>query len=355
MDIEISRELIGQAQIVIQGVNESLSPTSAKSYTVGFARMQKTGLSPEKIANTSRSFYFYRAALIHHHASSIRSILREIDNSKECDNKLFWAEQAEKLSEHIAILKKYKPDPTRMHIKQGIVGNWSVEAEKRERAGNKIRSHSKRSRLRHLPIDWRTQMFEGIGQRSKYRTAFALLSLTGARPSEFELGINVALEKEGHLQITIRGTKTHNGKYGQDTRVLTVLPETKEAQFLVSEIHSVGGPIIVSANPGSLCDRVNQISKKVFPRLKSPISAYVFRHQISANLKASNMDSKDVSAALGHSTDVTKRYYGTASSAKGASGITMVKASRPVKELTMENIRELEAAREYSQTKELER
>jgi hypothetical protein len=348
-------ELVKQARSLIQGVNEQLSESSAKQYATAFSRMEITGMPPEKMANTAHSFYFYRAALIHHHASNIRAILHTADQAARTHMNDEWLTQVASLKNHIIALQKYKPDPTGKHLARGLVGSWAVEAEKRQRAGEKISSHSKRVRLRGLPTNWRTQMFDGLGASSKYHAVLAVLSATGARPAEIELGVQISLANDGQLVFTIQGVKTHGGKYGQETRTLTIRPETKEAQFLASQIHTAGTAITVSAKAGALSDRVRVLSKKVFPKLAKPVSAYVFRHQLAADLKGSGMTSPDISAALGHSVDETKRFYGAAQSARSSGSVSRVQASRQVKERTPEKIRNLEHVRGYEHAQERER
>lgn len=67
---------------------------------------------------------------------------------------------------------------------------------------------------------------------------------------------------------------------------------------------------------------------------------------MAADLKASGMESADVSAALGHSVDETKGYYGGSQSARGG-GVQQVQASRPVREITHERLNQLEYSRGY--------
>ena len=334
-------EFVKQARALIQGVNAQLSQKSQKQYQSGFTRMQGASLTPEKIANTANGFYFYRAALVHHHASQVRSILNAADVAARSKMEGQWISQVAQLQEHIDTLKKYRPDPNGEHLARGLVGNWAVEAEKRQRAGGKISAHSKRVRLRGLPTDWRAQMFGGLGTKSKYQAPLAVLSATGARPAELELGVKVALATDGQLVFTIQGVKTHGGKYGQEVRILTVRPETRETQFLAAQVRAAGTPMTVSAKAGALSDRTRMLSAKVFPKLTKSVSAYVFRHQMAADLKASGMAPVDVSAALGHSVEETKRFYGAAQSARSDGGVSKVQASRPVKERTLEKVLEL--------------
>jgi hypothetical protein len=346
MDKLAAFALVKDARSLITGVNNSLSAASAKQYETAFRYLQAQNLPLEKIANTARSFYFYRAAWVHHYAREIRTALNAADQAARDKQDAIWLGHIESLASSVTHLKQYKPDPTSQHLAKGTVSKWAVEAEKRTRAGVTLERHSKRTRLRGLPTDWRDRMLEGLSKNSKYRDVVAVLSATGARPAEFEKGIKVSLTTDGLLKFTIQGIKTHDGKYGQDVRSFEVLPSRLDHHHLVRRLNCSGGELVITAKAGALSDRVRQLSKRVFPLLKNSVSAYVFRHQISADLKASGMDSVDVSAALGHCVDETKGYYGRAQSARG-DGVQRVQSSRPVREITHERLQQLENARGY--------
>jgi integrase len=229
-------------------------------------------------------------------------------------------------------------------LDKGIISKWAVEVEKRAKSGFKALSHSKRSRLRGLPANWREKMF-AASENSKYRDALAALGVIGARPAEFESGILVQINDAGNLSFTIKGVKTHGGKYGQETRILEIEPKTFDALHLLNRVRETG-EFVIYAKAGALSDRVREFSKVVFPKLKSAVSAYVYRHQVSADLKASGASNIDISTALGHSSDETKRYYGAAQSGLGGNRLVAVKGSQLVREKTLEKILVLQHSRE---------
>lgn len=344
--IKAARELVSLA-------NKGVSAATAKQYESAFQRMVAQDQTPEKIAGTVRSFYFYRAAWVFHHVTVIRKALRDADAAQRSKDKTTWATIVESLPCQVQQLELYRPDPNGKHLFEGRVSKWAVELEKRLTNGNTVSSHSKRSRLRGLPANWRSLMFQGIRKTSKYKDVVAVLSATGARPSEFENGIAVELESTGGLRFTVIGTKTHGGKFGQAQRSFSVLTNRPELEYLANRIAENGGPLSISAKAGALSDKIRQLSEKVFPTLRSSVSAYVFRHQVAADLKASGLSDEDVSAALGHSVDETKRYYGTAQSAREPGGISGIRASQPVRTKTREKIRNLERSRElgYQRTR----
>ncbi len=334
--------LIKQARALISGVNASLSDATRTQYIKAFFRMLERNSTPEKMANTARSFYYYRAAWVYHYTTQIREILKAADQAQRADDPQALQESVSKLPGLISESKRYRPDPDGKNLANGQIGKWAVEAEKRISAGHKLKHNSKRVRLRGLPNDWREKMFAGLRSGSKYKDVVAVLSATGARPAEFTQGIAVTLEAAGTLHFKIDGVKTHRGKYGQAERSFSVAVDRTELEYLRERVMQNNGPLMVKASAGALSDKIRQLSQKVFPNLKSTVSAYVFRHQVAADLKASDLPDTEVSAALGHSVDETKGYYGTAQSARSKGGIRNIRSSRVVRELTRDKLKQLE-------------
>jgi integrase len=341
-------DVIRQAQTLISGVNASLSDATRAQYCKAFYRMQGRGAKPEEIAHTARSFYFYRAAWVYHYSTEIRQILSLADSAQSAELNQTRQELVSKLPDLTRSLELYRPDPKGKNLASGLVGKWAVEAEKRRNAGQKLHSYTKRVRLRGLPNDWRERMFAGLKAGSKYQDVVAVLSATGARPEEFNAGIAVTLESRDSvetLNFKIGGVKTHGGKYGQDTRSFNVKIDRLELVYLRDRLLESNGALVVTSVAGALSDKVRQLSQKVFPNFKKTVSAYVFRHQFAAELKASGISDAEVSAALGHCVDETKGYYGAAHSARSTHGITNIRYSRAVRELTREKVNQLERGR----------
>jgi integrase len=346
MDKLLAFDIIRNARALTKDVNTSAGERTVAQYRAGYARMTARGLTPEKIANTQRSFYFYRAAFVQHFAALIRDELRTTDKAQKGDDEKRFAEGVGRLGELTRELERYRPDPNSTHLDKGVISKWAVEVEKRAKTGFKAVSHSKKSRLRGLPANWREKMF-AASANSKYRDSLAALGVTGARPAEFENGVLVQINDAGNLTFTIKGVKTHGGKYGQETRVLEIEPKASDAQYLANRVRETG-EFVIHAKAGALSDRVREFSKVVFPKLKSGVSCYVYRHQFSADLKASGLTDVEVSTAMGHCVDETKRFYGSAQSAKQNANVASVKGSNQVREKTQEKIRELDRSRELS-------
>lgn len=331
-------ESLKRARDLIVGVNQQISEKTENQYRRSFARMHEAGETPETMATTANGFYYYRAAWVHHYASEISAALSKA-KAEHTNRVLNIQELRMKLDALVVELQRYPPDPLGHRFANNVLGKWKQLSSQQPTTGGRAKNHSKRARLKGLPRDWREQMFDGLRVKSKYRDVVAVLSATGARPEEFAKGIHVSVVDSDSLSFEILGAKTHQGKYGQERRLFIVKADRKELAYLHKRVSNSGGGLRVEAEAGALSDKIRQLSKKVFPTLRSPISAYVFRHQFSADLKASSLSGSEVSVALGHSVDETKSYYGAAQSARSPGGVRHVQGSRQVIDRTVERVR----------------
>lgn len=63
---------------------------------------------------------------------------------------------------------------------------------------------------------------------------------------------------------------------------------------------------------------MSNAAAREWPKRKTTLTPYCFRHQLAADMKASEqLDSEEISAALGHLSDATKSTYGHANMCKG--------------------------------------
>lgn len=179
---------------------------------------------------------------------------------------------------------------------------------------------SKRSALLGLPVDWMEQICN-YNENSKYRDAFYVAALTGCRPSELKKGIvaTYKLSSDGESELTFKifGSKVTEHS-GQEWRTITY--RNLEiiwafSKFLASIKAEVTKKIHIES-PINFTQEVRRIAKHLWPDHKSPVTAYCFRHQFSANLKSLKIGD-DTSKALGHRSTKTRRLYGTASQARG--------------------------------------
>ena len=193
--------------------------------------------------------------------------------------------------------------------------------------------HSKRHDLKGLPADWREKI---INRLRTYDPATLIAAVTGCRPDELVNGIRLSIEK-GHLVVLIRGSKT-TGKTGQPWRQLFWPVNSESAMVrklarLVIQNQVNGGWEVGIKSAKAFSGAMRAAGKREWPGRPASITPYCLRHQAAADMKAAGtLSSGDISAALGHCSDVTKSTYGHAAMGRagGVSPITVL-AARPIK------------------------
>ena len=91
-----------------------------------------------------------------------------------------------------------------------------------------IKKHrlSKRHTLGRLAVGWRESIFNSI-RSERLKLAVAVISATGCRPSELELGVLVRYTQDGRLRVGIQGTKVDaEMRRGQPLRLVFICGDT---------------------------------------------------------------------------------------------------------------------------------
>ena len=205
--------------------------------------------------------------------------------------------------------------------------------------GERAKRRSKRQSLAGLPANWRIALCKrAVGGR--YLFSLIVLALTGCRPSELVHGIDVWRGKDevtGKLLIhfRIRGAKVKDSQ-GQPLR--TISYDTNDPHPLVVVVNELldtqPEPRVFAQvrSAVNLTVEIRRLAHSLWPKHKQPITAYCFRHQFAADLKA-NGDDEATSRGLGHISAETRRLYGTAGQASKGHRLRplRVEVERPVK------------------------
>lgn len=183
---------------------------------------------------------------------------------------------------------------------------------------NRKRRKSKRVALSGLPDDWREQICN-YSRKSKYYSAFLVASLTGCRPAELCNGVVVSFRNDGSekvLTFKIKGAKLTESS-GQEWREIIYRASNPEG-LLANAITLVQlcDKTISIESPVNFTVEIRRVAKEIFPDHKKSVTAYCFRHQFAADLKASG-DGDLVSLALGHRSSKTKKVYGQRGQRRG--------------------------------------
>lgn len=318
--------LVAELRKSVANVALDIQSSTAEEYEKIYARMLRDNQTPDDA--TSRSGYFLRrAALIYVCAMQARQALRERDKSEFGSER--WQSALLEIKRISSVFRAYPPDPERKNHLLGRGGRcWNDVKREKEATGWKAESKSKRAGLAALlkRPGWSDCLFDAIAP--KFRAAYAVAFLTGARPAEIENGVSVRKSNNG-LEITIKGAKIGQQR-GQPERVILVSMDSKSAQYLADLTE--GDKSEVQCNAKRFCDAVRNAGKKAFPRMRTQISPYSLRHAVAASLKASGIDVDGIAQVLGHRASRSQQAYGMCSQrSNNATSILGVRASLPVR------------------------
>ena len=184
-----------------------------------------------------------------------------------------------------------------------------------------------------LPTDWREQI---ILRMPTYSMAALTAVVTGCRPAELVHGVKLSIV-DGMLVAYIKGAKVdvEKGK-GQEWRQLTWAADHSSplVQDLLRQTRLTGGERVVQIkNASNFSKSMSNAGRRIWPKRKSTVTPYCMRHQVAADMKSDGgLTSAEISAALGHVSDVTKSTYGHANMGKrGGVSPSKVAAARTVK------------------------
>lgn len=173
---------------------------------------------------------------------------------------------------------------------------------------NPIPRGSKRKSLHGLPAEWRDHLWKTMP--AKYHLPYLVMALTGCRPAELALGIDVQADSNA-LLIRISGVKVKEHQ-GQPSREITYhIDETSPGMVcaLHQQVRSAGGTIQVCAPTDAFTSAIRRAGRRLWPGRDSDITPYSLRHAIASDFKRC-LSPEDVSSALGHAVSKTASRYG---------------------------------------------
>lgn len=281
------------------------SPDSKRTYGRIWAKDQETKKGLEGVS--ARSWHVHKAAL----KWGLSEAFRKAKTAQGQAQRRGDVEGAQRLvDEALEALERWR----------------AVEAaEKPERTP---RSRSKR---RQVPRDETWQMDVLKRTREQHRDAVLVVWASGCRPIELERGIVVDLDQDGEPVLKIQGGKARIDKdgnqIGQKEREVTISRWTFLGQMLADMCQD--GPTTITMKRKRLEKVLEEAGEKA--GLKHRLSAYTFRHQFGAEMKA-NGDQEETAKALGHVSGESQQHYGHRKQAKAGS-VVRVKATSPVRKL----------------------
>lgn len=205
--------------------------------------------------------------------------------------------------------------------------------------GQRAKRRSKRQALAGLPANWRFALCKRAAS-GKYLFPLIVLALTGCRPAELVSGVHLWRSKDEatgktRIHFSIAGAKVKTAQ-GQPVRTITY--DAKDPHPFVAivndllDAHPEPQVFVQISSAVNLTVEIRRLARSLWPKHKHPITAYCFRHQFAADMKA-NGDDEATSRGLGHISAETRRLYGTAAQASKGERVRplFVDAQRPVK------------------------
>lgn len=217
-------------------------------------------------------------------------------------------------------------------IRRGIAFLQKVEmtrppvGERKPRQG-RVKSLSK------LREGWQEALHSNLSD--KWKSAFAIMALTGCRPAELN-GLEIhPTEQEGVFRFRIEGRKVTEFA-GQPWRELTIdVRGAAYGQALMAEIGNEPGRLEIRETAQAITKAVTRAAQRAkLIRLDETLPAYACRNAMASSMKGQGWPLDKISAALGHSSDECQKFYGRANAGhKGGGGKVLdVKTARPVRE-----------------------
>lgn len=300
----------------LQGSGE-LSDKTRDSYAADAARVQLAGGDPMALAGTYASFRKLRAACMWKAREDLRECLARADRARkkggtsELEALCLYDEQLPAIEQRMAFLSSCRFDASQ--------------------ATRQDRTHMQRHKLGRLPSDWIDRVHSHT-RDGKYGEAVAVGILIPVRPREIANRIRVEVDATGSLVFEVGGSKVREkgsgvalsvDGIGQPMRWLTLsaVDPTRQAAFdwLRDRVRASGGTLSVGKglSAADIGSAFRSMSRRAFPRHKSPPSFYALRHAACAELKACGLDACEVAQGMGHASVLSQKAYGMRSQGSG--------------------------------------
>lgn len=169
---------------------------------------------------------------------------------------------------------------------------------------------SKSVTIRKLPDGWREMLLQHLREnKNRFWQAVGVLACTGCRPEELRLQVKITKLDARVVKFTIASAKAGTGRL-RHILILEGDPLFDLAITLTDANQVIGLGGTEYELTSRLGDTVRRNARGLFPNITDNISPNCFRHQMSADLKATGFSPLQVAEALGHTNINTQSTYG---------------------------------------------
>ncbi|PMS30763.1 hypothetical protein B0G57_1291 [Trinickia symbiotica] len=215
---------------------------------------------------------------------------------------------------------------------------------------------AKKPALKSLPPTWQEDMWNMASKpewreaRPQLLPALAVLWLTGCRNAEIEHGIQIRC-RDDRLRMRIMGAKCvdaagrergqpkryYEFRVGEDADAIAEHPALTYLRSLAAlNVVDGVGCAEIKHEADYLYNSIVALGKATFPKLRTRVSPYCFRHQAASDLKADpGVTLEEAAKFMGHLSDYSIGKYGHATHGRRTRGqqirAVVLQTSRSVK------------------------
>ncbi|EKS9884144.1 site-specific integrase [Burkholderia pyrrocinia] len=293
---------VREARGFVRGFDaRDVSEKTATRYDRAVAQMREASQRPEDAASKN-TFEYRRAALVYVTRKEMKSALRDLDRYRRAGDVGRAASAYSRVRDGLETLRRYPPTTGSREAdlarRSAFTGPSRADPDK---------SNGKRASLAGLRADWREAVQREAPTQD--RAAFAVLALTGSRPSEIR-GVRVRQDGDT-VTLTIRGAKVDDAR-GVDLRTLGYsrdeLTSTQAGRDLLDWLgHREQRTVAHEGTVEAFRERVSRAADRAG---LSQVSAYTYRHAAAREMKNEGASREEIAERLGHRSERSQSVYG---------------------------------------------
>lgn len=325
---------------------KAISDKTRKDYEQKYNRIKSEHdhVDVAAVSGTSRSFYANRAAFIYGARCELRDLLTERDRAERKGDKDRASQCFQRIATILKQLDYWKPndgshDPkdlatTRQFDK--MMGAKTAPTFAELKKSGKTKDSTSNSKISDA-AKWSKRGINDVWMNlkdGKFKHWAALSIATGIRPEELP---RAEILGHGANSVTIRiyGAKS-DASHGQLFRDITLSTvgstEIADAAKTLAALDVGTVPSPTGKDPREAYRKqLQRLGQKLWPDGPAPLSPYVFRHILAADMKSDGTDREIIAQVLGHSVTETAALYGQSKTGRKGARNLVVSAEKDVK------------------------
>lgn len=354
-DQRIDRDMVRAAMRAARAYTEkrpslSITQKTEANYLKIVERLEALQLMPDELALSPASCAQYSSAYVTISIKRLVPLVAECARFLEGENVENINELVVQINQHVELLDKLKSRRTFHKAVETVTTKCAGSYNKpKQVAGISYRRKTKKCKkigLAKAPKNWQNILLNTFADDKSMQLALAIAEITGCRPAELVLGVQLSLSGGGGITFRIDGVKVDAGR-GQPLRAIDVAYSTTPAFILLLEYlneSQTGSAMIAINDAKQYSDRIRYQSRKLFPFFETGFSSYSYRHAFSAAQKKAGISRRDLAKSMGHRSCASQSAYGRKKLGRTCNGycILNVNATYDIVKLNQKMCRNLE-------------